>query len=247
MSLIEEALKRQARERQGAGAAPVRPPPPPVASAPPPAHSAAPPPPALHRGTGGWRVARLVLVLLALLVFGGVALLFWRDRSGQSQPTPAATAPGQDDQPDRTDQADQTDQTDQPDRTDQTDQPDQPNPAELVAAVALAPGTVVPPASAPPPALSAPEQPALPPPAPPAPPTPSVPWPIVGIKGIAVGANRVVILDSGEMLDEGEESASGVLIRQIGADFVVMEWQGQTKRLRKGETSDKPLRSGKQP
>ena len=89
-----------------------------------------------------------------------------------------------------------------------------------------------------------------PPPAPaqvsdtmPSPPPPSPPpaeWPAFTLTGIAVGRERLAILNSGEMLLAGETAKCGVKVEKVDAASVVFSWKGETKTLRKGEQSDKP-------
>lgn len=67
------------------------------------------------------------------------------------------------------------------------------------------------------------------------------PWPLVAIKGIASGRERLVILDTGEMLSAGERSRTGVRVVRIGPDCAWIAWHGATNMLRKGEDSSKPL------
>lgn len=65
-------------------------------------------------------------------------------------------------------------------------------------------------------------------------------WPLFSVKGVAVGDNNLVMLDTGEMLEAGERSRTGARVVQIHPHGVVFEWKGQTNLLRKGESSDKP-------
>jgi hypothetical protein len=67
------------------------------------------------------------------------------------------------------------------------------------------------------------------------------PWPLVAIKGIAFGRERLVILDTGEMLSAGERSRTGVRVVRIEPDCAWIAWHGATNMLRKGEDSSKPL------
>ena len=67
------------------------------------------------------------------------------------------------------------------------------------------------------------------------------PWPLVAIKGIASGRERLVVLDTGEMLSAGERSRTGVRVVRIEPDCAWIAWHGATNMLRKGEDSSKPL------
>ena len=67
------------------------------------------------------------------------------------------------------------------------------------------------------------------------------PWPRVAVKGIAFGRERLVVLDTGEMLSTGERSRTGVRVVRIEPDCAWIEWHGATNMLRKGEDSSKPL------
>ncbi len=70
-------------------------------------------------------------------------------------------------------------------------------------------------------------------------PTPLV-WPAFTLNGIAVGREKLAILNSGEMLQAGETAKCGVKVEKVNAATVVFSWKGETKTLRKGEQSDKP-------
>ncbi len=65
-------------------------------------------------------------------------------------------------------------------------------------------------------------------------------WPAFTLTGIAVGRERLAILNTGEMLLAGETSKCGVKVEKVNASTVVFTWSGETKTLRKGEHSDKP-------
>ena len=65
-------------------------------------------------------------------------------------------------------------------------------------------------------------------------------WPGFTLSGIAVGRERLAILDSGEMLTAGETAKCGVKIERVESASVTFSWKGETKTLRKGEQSDKP-------
>ena len=71
-------------------------------------------------------------------------------------------------------------------------------------------------------------------------PQPAVTWPSFTLTGIAVGRERLAILNTGEMLLAGETARCGVKIVKVNAATVVFAWGGETKTLRKGEHSDKP-------
>ena len=74
----------------------------------------------------------------------------------------------------------------------------------------------------------------------PPPPPPPAEWPAFTLTGIAVGRERLAILNSGEMLLAGETAKCGVKVEKVDAASVVFSWKGETKTLRKGEQSDKP-------
>ena len=59
------------------------------------------------------------------------------------------------------------------------------------------------------------------------------------LKGIATGAETLVILDTGEMLAAGEKSKLGVKVFHVEAAQATFSWKGERKTLRRGETSDK--------
>lgn len=266
MSLIEEALRRQA------GAQPPPPPipaPPPVLDAPAPS-APEPSAPTPAREAAGENVVNrprrtstteivIAASLVSLMVLFSLALAFrWFKFSPGSgaEPEPAAA------------EANRPEPISAP-LAPGTPVSDPAPPARLeIAAAALPPPTpdapprepVAPPAAAPP-AVTASNPPSLSSaaattnldaaaalrpfqsprtavmPEPPPPP----PWPRFVLKAIAVGPNSLVILDSGEMLGPGESSRNGVRVAQITADGVGFVWQGQTNVLRKGECSDKPL------
>jgi hypothetical protein len=65
-------------------------------------------------------------------------------------------------------------------------------------------------------------------------------WPLFTLTGIAVGRERLAILNTGEMLLSGETAKNGVKVKEVNASTVVFAWGGETKTLRKGEHSDKP-------
>ena len=65
-------------------------------------------------------------------------------------------------------------------------------------------------------------------------------WPAFTLTGIAVGRERIAVLNTGEMLLAGETSKCGVKVKKVNASTVVFAWGGETKTLRKGEHSDKP-------
>ena len=65
-------------------------------------------------------------------------------------------------------------------------------------------------------------------------------WPAFTLTGIAVGRERLAILNTGEMLLAGETSKCGVKVEKVNAATVVFTWGGEIKTLRKGEHSDKP-------
>ncbi len=65
-------------------------------------------------------------------------------------------------------------------------------------------------------------------------------WPAFTLTGIAVGRERLAILNTGEMLLAGETAKNGVKVKEVNASTVVFAWGGETKTLRKGEHSDKP-------
>ena len=77
-------------------------------------------------------------------------------------------------------------------------------------------------------------------PSPPPPSPPPAEWPAFTLTGIAVGRERLAILNSGEMLLAGETAKCGVKVEKVDAASVVFSWKGETKTLRKGEQSDKP-------
>ena len=64
-------------------------------------------------------------------------------------------------------------------------------------------------------------------------------WPLFTLTGIAVGRERLAILDTGEMLVSGEIARCGAKIMNVSTSSVTFAWQGETKTLRKGERSDK--------
>lgn len=66
------------------------------------------------------------------------------------------------------------------------------------------------------------------------------PWPLVTLKGIAYGRERLVVLDTGEMLSSGERSRTGIRVVRVEPDRAWFEWHGTTNMLRRGETSEKP-------
>ncbi len=72
-------------------------------------------------------------------------------------------------------------------------------------------------------------------------PPPPQTWPAFTLTGIAVGREHLAILNSGEMLLAGETAKCGVKVEKVQAASVVFSWRGETKTLRKGEQSDKPL------
>ena len=72
-------------------------------------------------------------------------------------------------------------------------------------------------------------------------PPPPKTWPAFTLAGIAVGRERLAILNTGEMLQAGETAKCGVKIEKVNASTVVFAWGGETKTLRKGEQSDKPV------
>ena len=65
-------------------------------------------------------------------------------------------------------------------------------------------------------------------------------WPAFTLTGIAVGRERLAILNTGEMLLAGETAKCGVKVEKVNASSVVFTWGDETKTLRKGEHSDKP-------
>ncbi len=68
-------------------------------------------------------------------------------------------------------------------------------------------------------------------------------WPLFRINGVAtVGQVTLVILDSGEMLGEGDVSARGVAVDQVSKTGARFRWNEQTKLLRKGDPSGRPSR-----
>ena len=73
-----------------------------------------------------------------------------------------------------------------------------------------------------------------------APPQQPATWPAFTLTGIAVGRERLAILNTGEMLLAGETAKCGVKVEKVNASTVVFAWGGETKTLRKGEHSDKP-------
>jgi hypothetical protein len=73
------------------------------------------------------------------------------------------------------------------------------------------------------------------------PPAKPVPWPLFTVKGIADGREKLVMLDTGEMLASGERSKTGVRLIRIEPDRVWFVWRRATNALRKGESSEKPL------
>ncbi len=70
---------------------------------------------------------------------------------------------------------------------------------------------------------------------------PPPPWPLFTVRGFAVsGHEALVVLDSGEMLAAGERSRLGVRVIRVTRDHAWFEWHGQTNALRRGTSSDHP-------
>lgn len=87
--------------------------------------------------------------------------------------------------------------------------------------------------SPPPPSVAEPPVPAVP--------SGKTPWPRFAVKGIAYGQEKLVMLDTGEMLAAGELSRTGVRVVRVAPDRAWFVWRNETNALRKGETSDKPV------
>ena len=254
MSLLEEALRRHdalsqrqaetpesppSRDRPAAAPAPRadRPHPP----APHPPRAPASPCPELAATPAGAplqaRVVAVVAPLLILLLFAGLAWLMLRsgrpDRSDPRRPRDAA--------PELRPETPQVPGA-MPPVAAATNRAPWPVPA--TARPTDFPAPPVPPAPPPPDAptgTTATAGAALDPPAAVGAPEAVPPWPLVAIKGIAFGRERLVVLDTGEMLSAGERSRTGVRVVRIGPDCAWIEWHGATNRLRKGEDSSKPL------
>ena len=66
-------------------------------------------------------------------------------------------------------------------------------------------------------------------------------WPLFSVRGIADGHEKIAILGTGEMLTVGDTSRTGARLTRLAPDMAWFTWKGETKGLRKGESSDKPL------
>ncbi len=233
MSLIEEALKRQARA--GAPPAPpvVRPlDPPPAVPAPPavrsrrqPPRRAAPRPAALLPGMA--LATGLVLLLLTATV------VVWRELQRRT-PADAAADPAA--------LVATSGSAVVAAVAAMTDEPSAPSPAPMPIADAE-PTAVAPAPMTPAGEIAAPSGPAVAMPdiAPTNPPAADTAWPLFTVKGFAVGDNSLAMLSNGEMLGEGEMSKTGARVLRVTPRGVWFVWRGQTNLLRKGESSDKPL------
>lgn len=64
-------------------------------------------------------------------------------------------------------------------------------------------------------------------------------WPDFTLNGIALGREKLAILNSGEMLTAGDTAKCGVKVISVDTTSVTFTWNGEKKTLRKGEKSDK--------
>jgi len=64
---------------------------------------------------------------------------------------------------------------------------------------------------------------------------------LVTVKGIAHGRENLVMLDTGEMLADGELSRCGIRVARIDLGRAWLAWRGVTNVLRKGESTAKPV------
>jgi hypothetical protein len=252
MSLLEEALRRHDALSQRHAETPGSPPPRDRPAAAPAPRADRPPAPGVHPPHGSAlpcperatvpagaplpaRVAAVVAPLLILLLFAGLAWLMLRtgrpDRPDPQLPRDAApelrpeTPPALGAMPSVAAATNGALQS-VPARADPTNN------------LLVLPELPVRPMPPPPPTGNVPSIPAV---ASAGPPDAVPPWPLVAIKGIAFGRERLVILDTGEMLSAGERSRTGVRVVRIEPDCAWIAWHGATNMLRKGEDSSKPL------
>jgi hypothetical protein len=246
MSLIEEALKRQARDGLPAAPPVVRPldPPPPAPAPPAPPVRRRPPRRATARPSellpGAALLAGVILLLLPAMV---VVWREWQRRTPLAAPPPVAIAavPPASAGPALTNGA----ATDQAAMAAVTNESPEPSSAPMASA-AVEPAAGAPLPLAPTGEVAVLTAPAivLSHPAPTNPPPAETPWPLFTVKGFAVGENSLAMLSNGEMLGEGELSKTGARLLCVTPEGVWFEWRGQTNMLRKGESSDKPIDVG---
>lgn len=254
MSLLEDALRRQseAMKRQAPAAA-VPPKAKPAAEPPPaPAPAPAPPPPVLSPGAASPSLLKPWLPFLVLAVCLTMAWFALRSWEARSAAAPDAGEARQTQPPQATVQALSRPELD-PDvsATPRVAAEASPSPdaggrasdrAEMARVAETNPVEVIGVAEATSePDAALPETPLVAePPVPVAPPG-KTPWPRFAVKGIAYGEEKIVMLDTGEMLSDGERSRTGVRVVRVAPDRAWFGWQNETNALRKGETSDKPL------